>query len=157
MRRRDRMGTDSNRTDQSKGKTKTGRPKRWIFFAVFLFLALAVCAGLKNSFLNCRFLNRGECGEEECMEWLAQLNDGALPECEWKENGTLHWFLGRFSERNVSSAEDAVRALGEIQTLLGLENAKEELRQTSETKDSAGLICHFEQVYQGIPIYGSMV
>lgn len=117
-----------------------------IFFVSILFIVVM---------MSKRILKGTE--EEGAMERIVRLNGGRMPEYETKKDGTFLWLLGCFSEKQVYSLSDALDALQEIHSLLGIQDAKAELRETSVTKDKTGVICHFEQVYENIPVYGSMV
>ena len=151
MKGTDRKDGWRKRTDKKEHREKKTAGKRYgllvlILFGIILFVIAMIPKGIPE-----------RTDEEDAMERIVRLNGGRMPEYETKEDGTVLWLWGCFSEKQVYSLSDALDALQEIHSLLGLRDAKTELRETSVTEDMTGVICHFEQVYQNIPVYGSMV
>lgn len=94
---------------------------------------------------------------EITLDNIKELNGGIMPDYEMKENGTVLWINGCFSERKITSVEEAILALNDMKYLLGIKDAQSELQETYIEEDDLGLLCQFEQVYEGISVYGSMI
>jgi len=73
------------------------------------------------------------------------------------DEGYITELNGQFSEIIVESPEEALLALYEIKSLMGCENPKEQLVWTKTSKDNYGYSYRFQQVVDGIPVYGTSI
>lgn len=93
------------------------------------------------------------------IELLYLYNEGDIDNLEVyiNEDGYIDYIMGSFSDIIVESPQEAILALYSIKTLMGCSSPKDELEYLSTNKDEYGTSFRFEQVYQGIPVYGKNV
>ena len=88
---------------------------------------------------------------------IAEINNGTIPESYCDENDIPVYIDGKFSDRKVDSAEDAISALNDIHHIMEFENAEQEFTEVySETVDlgETSNFYRFQQTYHNIPVYG---
>ena len=95
----------------------------------------------------------------DSIELLYQYNEGDLDNLEVyiNEYGYIDYIMGSFSDIMVESPQEAILALYSIKTLMGCSSPSDELMYISTNKDEYGASFRFEQVYQGVPVYGRSV
>lgn len=94
--------------------------------------------------------------EEEIIN-LMELNGDEFPYIDSDDNGVPNFIDGVFSEKTVSSAEEAVNALNDIHHIMQFENANQEFIEVySENLNLDGQTNYYrlQQVYHNIPVYG---
>lgn len=95
--------------------------------------------------------------EEREVANIAALNDGEVPYSACDENGVPNYIDGKFSDKVVNSADDAIDALNDIHHLMQFENAKQEFEEVySESVDLGQTTKYYrlQQMYHNIPVYG---
>ena len=73
------------------------------------------------------------------------------------DEGYVEEITGKFSEFIVESPEEALLALYEVKSLMGCDDPKEQLQWESTGKNKYGYYFSFQQVYEGIPVYGRTI
>ena len=107
------------------------------------------------------YINRQNHSLEYTISDLEELNEDSPYELEveQKTDGTLHSIDGKFSTISVLDTASALDSLYGIRTLLGMNDPASELEldyiYDSETADYKSYF--FNQVYEGIPVYGRTV
>lgn len=108
---------------------------------------------IKSKYVN---YNTDYIQDLDSLELLYLYNEGDIDNLEVyiNENGYIDYIMGSFSDIIVESPQEAILALYSIKTLMGCSSPKDELSYLSTNKDEYGASFRFEQVYQGIPVYG---
>ncbi len=70
------------------------------------------------------------------------------------ENGELDFLIGNYSDMIVESAHEALLSLYHVKDLIGMEEPQDELEVMGITATEELVRYRFQQVYQGIPVYG---
>jgi LPXTG-motif cell wall-anchored protein len=90
---------------------------------------------------------------------LSELNGGEVPYSLSDDNGTPNYIDGKFSDKSVNSAGEAIKALNDIHYSMGFENAEQEFEKVYS--DSVEIpnqeVTNFyrlQQTYHNIPVYG---
>ena len=85
---------------------------------------------------------------------LAELNGGQLPEIIYsEETGIPEFILGCYSSNKINSANDAIRSLESVKTLMKINNPQEEFVLADESELDGEKTYRLQQVYKGIPVY----
>lgn len=95
--------------------------------------------------------------KEQEVANIAELNGGEVPYAACDNNGVPNYIDGKFSDKIVDSAENAIEALNDIHHIMGFENAKQEFEEDYSQMVSLGETTGFyrlQQVYHNIPVYG---
>ena len=71
--------------------------------------------------------------------------------------GYLDFVIGSISDIQVECFNEARLAIYGIKDLVGIDSIDEELKCEGIDKDESGYVYKFTQVYNGIPIYGSVI
>lgn len=88
---------------------------------------------------------------------IANLNNGEVPYSTCDDNGIPNYIDGKFSNKIIGSANDAIDALNDIHYIMGFQNAEQEFEEVYSESISLGEITKFyrlQQVYHNIPVYG---
>ena len=111
---------------------------------------------IKNKYVN---YNTDYIEDIDSFEMLYLYNDGNVDNLEVYINDEeyIEYIMGSFSDIMVESPEEAILSLYTIKSLMGCKSPKDELRWVSTNKDNYGASFRFEQVYNGIPIYGTSI
>ncbi|SHJ57126.1 Zn-dependent metalloprotease [Hathewaya proteolytica DSM 3090] len=89
---------------------------------------------------------------------LAEMNSGYDNyNIEISEFGYITNISGSYSDIKVDSYETALYSLYSLKTAMGISNPFEELKSTSVKSNKKGSIYKFNQVYNGIEVYGKTV
>lgn len=111
---------------------------------------------IKNTYVD---YNTDYIEDMESPELFYRYNGGDLDNLEvyLKEDKTIQFISGSFSDMIVESPEEAILSLYGIKSLMGSKSPKDELKWVSTNKDKYGTSFRFLQVYKGIPIYGTSI
>ena len=74
---------------------------------------------------------------------LAELNDGIAPICEADDNNVVCFIDGKFSDKSIQSADDALDALNDIHHIMGFENVYQEFEEVRSESVDLGRMTHF--------------
>lgn len=97
-----------------------------------------------------------ESREEEIAN-IAELNDDTVPFTASDDNDVPTYIDGKFSEKIIKNADDAIQALNDIHYIMRFENAEQEFEEVYSQSVPLGQTTNFyrlQQTYHNIPVYG---
>lgn len=138
---------DAHGTHKEFKTHKPNRPIRPILVGVAIVFALCVvvgCIAVLPSLLR----------PESVTDRMVRANGGVLPNMTCDEDGAIRFVQGRFTDRVVNDAGDAINAVSDVSELLGIEDPANQLQVTCEDEYEGITFYRFQQCHDGIPVYG---
>lgn len=90
------------------------------------------------------------------LKELNQSSDYSL-DIEYNEKDKATSILGNFSNYKIESKEDALWAIGNVRTIIGINDPSKELKASSNNSDKFGSTYIFHQMIDGMEVYGRTV
>lgn len=122
--------------------------------AAFALFAVAIIGCLVASGTLFDMLDARE--HEHGLEVLLGYCNGEAPEVTFAEDGSLSFMQGSLSGVNVSDEVDALAVLDDLEGLLNVRNAEDELVFDKRGSVGEGDVYRFQQCYEGIPVLGKV-
>lgn len=130
---------------------------------VILTATIAIGENSKSKQFSLKVIKGKEYSLEEVKDYsiddlkeLNKNNDYSL-DIEYNEKDNATSILGNFSEYKIESKEDALWAIGNVRTIIGIDDPKKELKVASNNSDKFGTTYIFNQMVDGIEVYGRTV
>lgn len=122
------------------------------------FIAFLLCIAMIMGMTGCKKYegskSHANSVETELAE-IAILNNGQLPEIYYDvDDGTPRFISGTYTNKRVSSGDDAIASLSDIASLMGIDNPEAEFKLLSEQSYGDYTYYSLQQVYNGIEVYG---
>lgn len=87
---------------------------------------------------------------EKELENIKNINDGVLPDIVKNEEYNIPSFIhGKYTEKEIMSAEDAIASLSDVQYLFGIDDPKNEFKCTKENTMLGSTYYRLQQYYDG--------
>ncbi len=96
----------------------------------------------------------------DSLEYLYAFNDGESEDdlsIYLKDDNTIELISGAYTDMIIDSPDEAILSLYQVETLLGMNEPKDELVWIGTANDGTSIRYRFQQVYQGIPVYAREV
>ena len=127
--------------------------RKWRFLALMLAgVLLCGCASAPPASTEAPETLPEETLEDFSMEDLQAFTGGNVEIRYSPETGLPKEITGRFSPQQILTAEDAIRSLGSVKTLFGIESLTFSCTEVEERPDSR--VFRLEQLWEGIPVSG---
>lgn len=140
---------------------RRGPGRRKLAIVAFLAVAMLAAAIVAVMVVSARNKNGGLASPrdaEEVLSSLAELNGGELPDIYFDpDDGTPRFIAGRYTDRAIGSAEDAVASLGNVAAIYGIAYPQGEFAVAKVNELDGGTVYRLQQYHDGVEVFGNQL